>query len=601
MSFEFTRRETLELLGIASLGRGSRGRGRATGHDHDSGPTLNRLATTVPGAEITGLYLTERGHLFFNVQHPDVDEDGVEEMGRVGAVVGANMGTLPQDFASLQPPKNDEQRRRVRTAVGRYQELARGGDATDDGRELGMVYDPDGEALTGGINPDFNGFVPAPDAVGDEAGYLFTNWEHRPGGVSRLHLVRNGRNGPWRVEGKTNVDFSDVEGTWVNCFGTVSPWGTPLTSEENYAAWNAAEWNNPHADFAGVERLAEYLGGERNEQGIYAETFPNPYRYGYIVELEDPAGEPEPVKQFAIGRATHENAVVMPDRKTVYTTSDGTGRVFFKFVADEAGDLTSGTLFAAQATQDRGRNPNKVGFDLAWIPLAHGSNDEIESWIGEYDDVTQADYDDGNSYITDEEIQSWARGDADDDRVAFLESGKAAAALGATAEFRKMEGVNVKRNAGAGDYLYVTMSAIEKTMTDGEGDIQLEGNEYGAVYRMRLDENYNVSRMEPAVTGGPNANVCGGCPYDARPDSASTVCRDCSFNPTHQEDPGIGLRRMAEMLSTGGDQNPENTIANPDNVVVMDDGRVIIGEDTGLHETNMIWVFDPRDDRARRA
>ena len=30
------------------------------------------------------------------------------------------------------------------------------------------------------------------------------------------------------------VDFTDVGGTWVNCFGSLSPWNTPLTSEELY-------------------------------------------------------------------------------------------------------------------------------------------------------------------------------------------------------------------------------------------------------------------------------------------------------------------------------------------------------------------------------
>lgn len=597
MSLELTRRETMAAFGLTLFGDGRRTTS-GDGRESEAGPTLNRFATTVSGAEITGLYLTEGGNLFFNVQHPDVNGDGTEEAGRVGAVVGANMADLPRDFAGLKPPQNDQQRRRVRTAVGRYQEFARGGDPTAGGRELGMVYDPDGAALTGGINPDFNGFVPSPDADSEESGFLFTNWEHRPGGVSRLHLVRDGRDGPWRVEEKINVDFSDVGGTWVNCFGSVSPWGTPLSAEENYAAWDAASWNDPAADAPGVERLARYLGGEPNGDGVYDETFPNPYRYGYIVELEDPAGDPSPVKQFAIGRATHENAVVLPDRKTVYTTSDGTGRVFFKFVADEAGDLSAGTLFAAKATQDRGSDPNRVGFDIAWIPLAHGTHGEIESWIAEYDDVTQADYRGENAYITDEEVRAWARGEADDDRVAFLESGRAAKALGATAEFRKMEGVNARRGADPGDYLYVAMSAIEKTMTDGEGDVQLRGNEYGAVYRMRLDENYSVSRMEPAVTGGPSANVCGGCPYDARPDSASTVCTDCEFNPTSDDDGRrLGLKSLTDSLSTGGgSQDPENTIANPDNIVVMDDGRVVIGEDTGHHRNNMIWVFDPRDD-----
>ena len=33
-------------------------------------------------------------------------------------------------------------------------------------------------------------------------------------------------------------------------------------------------------------------------------------------------------------------------------------------------------------------------------------------------------------------------------------------------------------------------------------------------------------------------------------------------------------------------------IANPDNLVVMADGRVIIGEDTGRHANNMLWVLD---------
>ncbi|WP_368411896.1 alkaline phosphatase PhoX [Haladaptatus halobius] len=40
--------------------------------------------------------------------------------------------------------------------------------------------------------------------------------------------------------GGENVNFRDVEGTWNNCFGTVTPWNTPLTSEEYEP--DAAQW-----------------------------------------------------------------------------------------------------------------------------------------------------------------------------------------------------------------------------------------------------------------------------------------------------------------------------------------------------------------------
>jgi len=102
----------------------------------------------------------------------------------------------------------------VRTALGDYQRLATGGDETDDGEELGSVYTPEGDSLTGQINPDFNGYVPSSEEP--DEGYLFTNWEHRPGAMTRVHLQQNGRNGtcgfsawristfpPWKEPGST--------------------------------------------------------------------------------------------------------------------------------------------------------------------------------------------------------------------------------------------------------------------------------------------------------------------------------------------------------------------------------------------------------------
>jgi hypothetical protein len=102
---------------------------------------------------------------------------------------------------------------------------------------------------------------------------------------------------------------------------------------------------------------------------------------------------------------------------------------------------------------------------------------------------------------------------------------------------------------------------------------------------MQLESDYNVSRMEPAVTGGEDANICGGCPYDARPDSASTVCQDCTHNPTGEDSESRQLGSAAV--------DPDNTVANPDNVFALDDGRLLIGEDTPHHVNNMIWVYNP--------
>lgn len=338
----------------------------------------------------------------------------------------------------------------------------------------------------------------------------------------------------------------------INCFGSVSPWGTPLTSEENYEAENTIRWNDitystGYPNYADVLKIKEYLGG----------TFPNPYDYGYIVEITNPkSGSPVPVKHYAMGRYAHENAVIMPDRKTVYLTDDGSFKGFYKFIADTAGDLSSGTLYAAKVTQDATKVTAKAGFDIEWIELAHATNAQVETWINNYDGIDETDFVSGStSYISDAEVTDWAAGTAADDRVAFLETLRAAKAKGATVEFNKMEGININYN-GAKDrsipFMYVAMADVTGSMTDNTGDIQITNNRCGVVYRLGLDLHYNAERMEPVVVGGA---------YD----STST-----------------------------GDKCDVNGVAQPDNVEVLDDGRVLIGEDTSNHKNNMLWIYNPK-------
>ncbi|KAF0807708.1 hypothetical protein A6D6_00705 [Alcanivorax xiamenensis] len=537
---------------------------------------LTRIATLPLGSEATGLFMKEDGEVFTNIQHPSdanvtVDGEGhVYKHATVGLIEGAD---IHEHFESISVPETDEEKQIMRVAVGRYNVLGQQGQswAGTPGTGLGAIEVNDGTALIRVSNdPDFNGWV----QVSEDEGYLFTNWEDRPGGMSRLHLIRTAE-GRWVVHGNdaSMVDFSAVHGTWVNCFGTVSPWNTPLTSEELYFD-ETASWNAPGE--GGVQDLADYLAGKANSD--YTAAYPNPYNYGYIVEITDPTGTPTPVKHFTLGRYSHENAVVMPDQKTVYMSDDGGGVIMFKFVADNAGDLSSGTLYAAKVTSDAiPMDAAQAGFDLEWVELAHGGNDQIKDWVADYDDITAADYVEGeNSYISDQQINDWAEsklnqdldGSGDvaanpfgDNRVAFLESRKAAVKLGATGEFNKMEGININpalakasvEGEGPQAYVYVAMSDISGAMLDEEGAIQLTNDDArcGGVFRMPLEADYNVSRLDMVELGGP---------YDPT-DEANT----CSVN---------GL-------------------SGPDNVAVMNDGRVLIGEDTNKHENNMVWLLDP--------
>lgn len=94
---------------------------------------------------------------------------------------------------------------------------------------MGVINDVAGAQMLVSNDPDFNGYVKLNDAHTEA--HLFTNWEDRPGGMSIAHLVKDADK-RWNVTKSRMIDFSSVGGTWVNCFGTVTPWNTPISSEE---------------------------------------------------------------------------------------------------------------------------------------------------------------------------------------------------------------------------------------------------------------------------------------------------------------------------------------------------------------------------------
>ena len=545
------------------------------GQDGIEGAALKRFASAPLGAEFTGLFVNSDGVLFTNIQHPSgsnttTDVDGKTiDVGTIGAFMNIDANNLG-NVAAMDFPITTADKERVLSAVGNYMVLAQQNDVLNSGKKMGDIIAADGTTVLKSSNdPDFNAAV----SDGGTGYFLYSNWEDRPGGMSRIALSSS-----YAVTQEGMIDFSSVKGTWVNCFGTLSPWGTPLTSEELYYD-NTADWFN--ANDGSAQSIAEYLGFPTDGSGNWG----NPYDYGYIMEIGTDGtvaaanvADVKVNKLELMGRFSHENAVVMPDLRTVFLSDDGSGTVLFKFIADTAGDMSSGSLYAAKATQSAGvTDPAEAAFAIEWVKLATGTEAAIEAAIASFQGtLAQA------KHITDQQINDYAESklgeDLDlsgtvasnpfsDDRVGFLESRKAAAAMGATAEFNKMEGVNINFgladswwNDGSADgvqaYMYMAMSDTTSTMSDATGDIQLDGThgKCGAVYRMKLIKNsdglVDIKTLSPAVVGGP---------YDG---SRST--NRCNIN----------------------------NISNPDNLVILDDGRVMIGEDTGNHQNNIIWLFE---------
>ena len=323
--------------------------------------SLKRFATVPVGAEVTGARIAPDGSLFFNVQHPSPYALYPYNRGIIGVVKGFNANE--DSFEAIDVPQGDDQLTVVVPEGMEYQVLGRAGDpipSAPDGAVFGELIRVDG--TTQGIcnQPDGNMYLPLNEA-GTE-GYLMSNFECRPGTVSKMYIVKDDM-GTWNVLEGERVNFDDVMGTWNNCNASVSPWNTGLTSEE-YPSEDMDDWMSGSSSGA----MNDYLGATAN-----------PYDYGYIVELiptSPDRGFTQVYKHYAMGRFSMEQTAIMADGKTAYYGDDGSDRILFKFVAEEAGDLGYGTLYAAKVTQLEDES-----FDIEWIELGTGDDVEIYEHI----------------------------------------------------------------------------------------------------------------------------------------------------------------------------------------------------------------------------
>jgi len=168
-----------------------------------------------------------------------------------------------------------------------------------------------------------------------------------------------------------------VLGTLNNCGSGMTPWGTYLSAEENWAFYfDGHDKRDADQRRWGLLRNGLSRWGEHDPR-FDAKRHPNEFhRFGWIVEIDPYNPASVPVKRTALGRGAKEGAWVATtrdNRAVVYSGEDARFEYIYKFVSRDriapggakanATLLDHGTLYVARFDADgTGR----------WLPLAQG-------------------------------------------------------------------------------------------------------------------------------------------------------------------------------------------------------------------------------------
>ncbi|EKF75930.1 hypothetical protein A11A3_00510 [Alcanivorax hongdengensis A-11-3] len=482
------------------------------------------------------------------------------------------------EFTPVNAPATDAQKRQILVSpsakvdgeehsVG-YHTLLRSGDSVDSEVVFGRLVDESGAPLYGSDGElqvtDYNehtSLLP----IGDRL-FSVSQMETRPGAMFLMELDQDKDTGVLSTKKLWQIDQSSVHGGWVHCAATVTPWNTHLASEE---------YEPDAAEEGSADSMAPYFGGDTSKV--------NPYFWGWNIEIKvNASGDEQPTtelsKHYALGRLAFELAKVMPDQKTVYMSDDGSDVGFYMFVADTAGDLSAGSLYAAKWNQTSGEGLGEA--DLEWIDLGHATDSEIEAYVDgagalSFDDMfeqtaaTEDTCPDGYAGIkaNSSTLQCLKVKPGMEKAASRLEARRYAAVMGATTELRKEEG---QAFDPATKTLYVSMSEVQKGMLDGDkydtdyaNHIRLKTrNDCGGVYQLQLGTDTNIGSEYVAKT---MKGLIAGIPasYDENSPYATYTC-------------------------------DKDGIANPDNITFIDGyNTLMIGEDSGSgHQNDMVWALD---------
>ena len=392
-----------------------------------------------------------------------------------------------------------------------------------------------------------------------------------PSPIAVLTLDQDVNTGKLSLVKYHNVDTSSVNGLWITCGASLSPWGTHLSSEEYEPdAFAARSKNN-------MDAFSLNLYGDA--------TKANPYNYGHMPEvIVNADGTSSIKKHYCMGRISHELVQVMPDQRTALMGDDATNSAYFVFVADKAADLSAGSLYAAivGGSTDFSK-AGSAAADLTWIKLGSATSAEIRALVDggikptDIMDVKTADPADASyKKIVANGKTEWIKIVAGKEKAAaFLETHRYAAYLGASMGFTKMEGTTVNAKDKKA---YSALQNMQTSMVAGNA-VNVPGN--------------GISIPKQLVAGGVmELSLVGGLK-----DTAGTAIAS-EWMPSNVRPLIVGQDLLDTDGKTlkgdalGNTANPDY-IANPDNLKFSEKMRTLfIGEDSSQHVNNFLWAYN---------
>lgn len=435
----------------------------------------------------------------------------------------------------------------------------------ENGKPVPQSPEDGGEIISYAMG--FSSIIPAQDGL-----RMLTNFSDLPGAIYQTRLSQS-PDGTLAAVATQAMDLRALRGIWQPGSGTVTPWQTHLASERHSPDARSFEEAASADDVDNsVKEMGRYFGldpdGASLEQ-LRAKI--NPYRYGFPVEMWfGKKGAPGPVRHYAMGRASPDISIVMPDRRTVYISDDASNGGLYRFVADKPNDLRAGQLYALGWQQQNEEFYGSATLD--WIDLGHADEAAIAKAIDggiRFSDMFDAAPMSGSGGCPEGFGPSNAGERPECLRVkpgmevlaSRLETRRLASLLGAATELRALNGMvfNPQRNS-----IYLAFGEVAKGMTNGgkqdfggRNFIRTRKNRCGAIFEMMLGEAFVAKTVRPIYYGTPEKADGKGCNI--------------------------------------------NNIANPGNLAYVPGRFLLLIADAGDgHDNNFLWAVDIRKNQLIR-
>ncbi|WP_009631861.1 alkaline phosphatase PhoX [Synechocystis sp. PCC 7509] len=188
---------------------------------------------------------------------------------------------------------------------------------------------------------------------------LVRNHELSPSSMTKVIAPENQKYDPLASGGTTTLivganrqlikDYASLAGTYRNCAGGATPWGSWISCEENTSTPETNTPDNPD----NISQL-----------------------HGYNFEVSSRAtGLVKPIPLVSMGRFNHEAIAVDPRTGIVYQTEDRGDSLFYRFIPTQPGILQAGGVLEALKIKNRPQAITKTGFaigesmDVEWVRI----------------------------------------------------------------------------------------------------------------------------------------------------------------------------------------------------------------------------------------